>query len=572
VPGTGFNSWDDRGVMDLFPRPRSVRWGGTVVPAVVTATEVADTRLSAEAYRLVVGGNGVELAYADENGRRYARQTLGQLTSAAGIASVEIHDSPDIAVRGHMLDISRDRVPTRATLELLVERLAICRYNHLQLYTEHTFAYVGHKQVWANASPMTADDMRWLDRLCGAHGIELAANQNTFGHMERWLRHDKYRAMAETPHGFDRSGAHRQPAALAPTQDNADFALELVRELTECLASRRVNIGCDEVFELGLGQSASAVAAAGLGEVFVEHVRRIADPLLADGYEVQFWADMVQAAPELARPLAEAGAVSTIWNYSAPDGEDSLGFGPTLEAFAGSGFRTWVAPGTSGWNSFAGRHRSARANILDAVEGAIEYGAEGILVTEWGDNGHIQSPFAAFPALAYGGATAWCRESNGGISDDDLARSISVHLTEDETGELARSWIELASISDTLGLSQLNGAQYFHIWVGGSRLLDLAYPEPDRLSEALSQVERAVAAVESATPLVADANDLVAETQLSGALISHGLRRLDVGVDASPGEASELNAEVTMLRAAHMVRWRARSREGGLTDSLSRLR
>jgi len=534
-------------------------------------TEIADSTLPAEGYRLVVDHDSIELAYADQNGLRYGRQTLGQLTTTDGIAVAEILDSPDIAVRGHMLDISRDRVPTRATLELLVERLAICRYNHLQLYTEHTFAYADHEQVWASASPMTADDMRWLDRLCGAHGIELAANQNTFGHMERWLSHDQYRDRAETPEGFEHNAAHSPAAALAPTPENAEFALGLVAELTDCLASRRVNIGCDEIFELGLGWSRAAVAGRGRGQVFVEHVRRIADPLLAQGFEVQFWADMVQEAPELARPLAEAGAIAAIWGYGAPD-DESQGFGPALEALAGSGFRTWLAPGTSGWNSFAGRHGNARANILDAVKNALEYRAEGVLVTEWGDNGHFQPPFATLPALAYGGAAAWCLSSNGDIEDGELAHSISRHIVHDPSGRLARSWIELGSISDSLGLSQTNGAQYFHSWISGSRLLDLARPDPDRLSEALSQVDGAVAAAASATPLAADANDLLAETTLSGELIAHGLRRLDVDTDTSQSRLSELNAEVTMLADAHKTCWRARSREGGLQDSLSRFR
>ena len=48
--------------------------------------------------------------------------------------------------------------------------LAASRMNQLELYTEHTFAYTGHAAVWAGASPLTADDMRWLDALCAAHG------------------------------------------------------------------------------------------------------------------------------------------------------------------------------------------------------------------------------------------------------------------------------------------------------------------------------------------------------------------------------------------------------------------
>ena len=55
--------------------------------------------------------------------------------------------------RAYMLDISRDRVPTMETLKLIVDILARYRYNQLQLYTEHTFQYEGHEDVWEDSSP-----------------------------------------------------------------------------------------------------------------------------------------------------------------------------------------------------------------------------------------------------------------------------------------------------------------------------------------------------------------------------------------------------------------------------------
>ena len=95
---------------DLFPRPRHVDWGDGWAAPDTPVTEHHDPALSSEGYHLAVGVDGVELAYGDDNGLRYARQTLGQLTTADGIATATIDDHPDIAVRGQMLDISRDRV------------------------------------------------------------------------------------------------------------------------------------------------------------------------------------------------------------------------------------------------------------------------------------------------------------------------------------------------------------------------------------------------------------------------------------------------------------------------------
>lgn len=88
-----------------------------------------------------------------------------------------------------MLDISRDKVPTLETTFALVDRLASWKINQFQLYTEHTFAYRHHEEVWAKASPFTGDDILALDAYCHERYIELVPNQNSFGHLHRWFEH-----------------------------------------------------------------------------------------------------------------------------------------------------------------------------------------------------------------------------------------------------------------------------------------------------------------------------------------------------------------------------------------------
>ena len=86
-------------------------------------------------------------------------------------------------VVGYMLDVSRNKVPTMASLYRMVDVLAELGYNQFQLYTEHTFAYRDHAVVWNDASPMTAEEVRALDAYCAGKGIDLVPNQNSFGHL-----------------------------------------------------------------------------------------------------------------------------------------------------------------------------------------------------------------------------------------------------------------------------------------------------------------------------------------------------------------------------------------------------
>ena len=52
-----------------------------------------------------------------------------------------ISDWPDIKARGVLLDMSRTKVPTMDTLLTLIDQFSTLKYNQIQLYTEHTFAF-----------------------------------------------------------------------------------------------------------------------------------------------------------------------------------------------------------------------------------------------------------------------------------------------------------------------------------------------------------------------------------------------------------------------------------------------
>ena len=262
----------------LLPRPRSYQGApdGRRVPD-REPVEHLDATLPAQGYHLEVTEDVVRVSGADEAGLRHGRATLAQLrhpahtpqsTGDRSLPACRIDDWPDFAVRGVMLDVSRDRVPTLQSLRALVDRLASWKINQLQLYMEHTFAYAGHEDVWRNADPYTADDMRALDDHCRSRGVELVANQNTLGHFERWLRLDRYRPLAIAPDGFDWvMGIRRPPLTLDPANPEA-FALvsDLLAQLVPQLESTRVHVGMDEPWELSSERRGEWAQLAGRAE------------------------------------------------------------------------------------------------------------------------------------------------------------------------------------------------------------------------------------------------------------------------------------------------------------------
>jgi N-acetyl-beta-hexosaminidase len=187
----------------LLPQPRSLALSDQTVDD-CEPTVSRDRTLRPEGYRLRIGSGMVDLTAADDAGEAYGRATLAQLVRAydGRLPVGSVDDWPDLPVRAVMLDISRDKVPTMQTLEALIDRLARWKVNQVQLYTEHTFAFRDHEAVWRDASPLTAEEVRDLDRFCRDRHVELVPNQNCLGHAERWLRHARYRDLALAPEGF----------------------------------------------------------------------------------------------------------------------------------------------------------------------------------------------------------------------------------------------------------------------------------------------------------------------------------------------------------------------------------
>jgi hypothetical protein len=573
----------------LLPRPRKLEPLAGRGPARDAAPATRLRRsLGRESYTLTLDARGVWIEHGDDAGLRYAQGALAQLRedSSERLPPLRIEDSPDFPVRGYLLDISRDRVPTRETLAHIVERMALLRLNHLQLYTEHTFAYPGHEIVWRDASPMTADDVRWLDRVCAARGIELCANQSTFGHMERWLAHAEYRARAECPDGFTtRLGGRLPPGCLAPTPDNAAFALGLCRELLAHHQSRRVHINCDETFELGRGASAAEVAARGKARVYLEHLLRIANPLREAGHPVLFWGDMLRDHPECVRELPREGLTALVWHYERPLESADLppallsglaelgiseralrGFATQCESFAEAGFPFWVCPGTSSWNSLLGRWSNARENLRDAARVGLARGARGFLVTDWGDNGHLQPPSVSWLPLAYGAALAWCSRTNREL---EMAPLLDALVFRDRTRVLGALAVELADAYAGTGRVRFNGSPLF------AELVRTGLPtgelDPARLEATTARLGAALTALTRARCDAADGALAVRELAAATRLARHGAWRMARGAGLPAPSAADLRRDLEETIAQQREAWLARSRPGGLRDSLARL-
>ena len=121
----------------LVPMPKEVEVTGgsrscaSEEIAQAVSSFAQDAAIPKEGYRLVVDGNGIRIAAADEAGAFYAGQTLRQLVDAQwNVPCVKISDAPKFSWRGVMLDEARHFFGKETVLKLL-ETMAAYKLNVL---------------------------------------------------------------------------------------------------------------------------------------------------------------------------------------------------------------------------------------------------------------------------------------------------------------------------------------------------------------------------------------------------------------------------------------------------------
>ena len=266
------------------------------------------TSLPTQGYSLTIDPSGITVKARSEQAAFYALTTLRQLIDShpdGRCPLVTISDHPDIKTRGAYLDITRGRVPTLNSLKQTIRLLAYHKINHVQLYIEHVFQFAHHPDIGKRANPLSPADIRELDDWCNAHFIELTPSLASFGHMAPILSLPAYRHMAEDlgKGQYERPGTSHPPYrrgwTLSPAHpDSYRFIQSLYNDFLPHFSSKRLNVCCDETYDLGDGQSYSLCETKGRGRVYTDHVLKLKKAASVHKKDIMFWSDVIREHPD----------------------------------------------------------------------------------------------------------------------------------------------------------------------------------------------------------------------------------------------------------------------------------
>ena len=373
------------GRIDLPQIQQALRRAGVETPAALTD----------EGYVIAANANEVVVAGKTAAGTFYGLQTLKQLirgdTANAFIPGIRIVDWPSMRWRGVSDDISRGPVPTVDYIKRQIRNEALFKLNMHSFYMEHTFGSASNPLIGPAGGSLTPDEIRELVAYARRYHVELVPEQQTFGHLHKALRLEKYAELAETPYGD----------VLSPQQEGTyKLIADWYRELNELFPGQFFHIGADETFELGEGQSREAARARGVGAVYFEHLNRVREVLKPYQRRLMFWGDIALHHPDLIGNIPKDMIVMN-WRYGGTDDYSSI-----IKPFKDAGLEQFVCPGAGNWNQIFPNIENASKNIVNFVRDGQKAGALGMMNTTWDDDGESLFETAWYP-IVLGGAASW---------------------------------------------------------------------------------------------------------------------------------------------------------------------
>ena len=388
-------------------------------------------------YILVIKDAQVAISGGSKVALFYAKQTLLQLQKLYGDANIPdlyIHDRPEIKTRGYYYDVTRGKVPTLKTLKMLADRLAHYKINQLQLYVEHTYAFEGFEEMWKDASPLTAKEIKELDRYCAKKHIELVPSLSTFGHLYHLLRMEKYKHLCEIP---DSAGIpfNWPDRMLHHTIDVSNTeSIEVIKNLLDqfipLFKTDKFNICCDETFDLGRGRNEELAQKVGKGRLYVDFLKKIIAHVQSHDKTVMFWGDILLEHPEFIDEIPK-DAILLNWDYNAEPNEEKI------RKITESGLEQYLCPGVWGWNCLVNDIQMGYENISKMAKYSVKYRAVGFLNTDWGDFGNINSLATSIPGMIMGAAFSW--NASNIPSYEQCCKMISVL----EYGDMSEKLVEV---------------------------------------------------------------------------------------------------------------------------------
>lgn len=316
---------------------------------------------------------------------------------------------------GLMLDAARNAVPKIETIKSYIQLIALLGFNYMELYVEDVFEVINEPKIGYMRGKYTINDLKDLDQYALSYGVELIPCIQTLAHLERIFMHDTYSEINDI-----------EDVLLVGQPKTYELIENMLKTCKEAFSAKRINIGMDEAFRLGLGAYLSKNGYHTKTTIMLEHLEAVSKLLDKYEYHGMMWADMffqmsggnyhldeVVISDEVIKRVPK-NITLIFWEYydTAYDKYDrkfkQIRRMTTDYSFAGGAWK-WV--GFTPLNAF-----SIKAMDV-SIQACHNHQVDDYLVTLWGDDGAEASIYSVLPSLIHASQSFYTHKDQNEIEN-----------------------------------------------------------------------------------------------------------------------------------------------------------
>lgn len=296
----------------------------------------------------------------------------------------DISEKARFDTAGVMFDCSRNAVLKPEALRGILRRMALMGLNMGMMYTEDTYEVPEQPFFGYKRGRYTYDEMKALDDYANVFGIELCPCIQALGHLKRILHWPAFTHLRDN-----------DEVLLADLDETYELLEQMIRAASAPYRSKRIHLGMDEAFGVGLGAHLTRYGYENPHSVIGRHLSRVLEITDKYGLKAMMWSDMYfhldgrnyhsEGLPsESAKAAVDPRITLMYWDYYQPKEEayaDALykhAQFPVPTVFAG-GLWTWIGPAVD--------YPTAIQNTVSGLTACMKAGIPLVLATAWGDNG-----------------------------------------------------------------------------------------------------------------------------------------------------------------------------------------
>lgn len=321
---------------------------------------------------------------------------------------------------GIMLDCSRNAVMKPERVKEYIDLISDLEYNCLMLYTEDTYEIPNRPYFGHNRGRYSIKELREMDAYAKEKGITMIPCIQTLAHLQSIFRWPAFGKINDC-----------EDILMVGEEETYALIEDMFRAIKQAFSSKIVHIGMDEAHFLGRGKYQDKHGNISHMDIFLFHLKKIAEIAKKYDLELIMWGDMffrilneqtggdyyteVLSVPEKIKEMIPQNVNIVYWDYYSTEKEH---YEQQLKSHALIKDSVWFAGGLWTWTGFAPHNKYSMEITKAALSACRKEKIRNVFLTVWGDNGGECSRFSILPALYYASRLAKGEEDEVKIRED----------------------------------------------------------------------------------------------------------------------------------------------------------